>query len=389
MTSDILDQMKEKKLIVFPFGRDGKAAVDIFLAHGYNICAIWDNNKYGQQYRGISVEKPAAVNDSETAVLLCAGESILDDLLCQAQSLTNCVYFGGDLLRSMELTHNEYGKAFLLINQRIEAEWSGNHPEQLVLHSMELPITDRCSLKCRDCCNLMQYFTQPTDADVDQTLADADRVLESVDRIEELRLLGGEPFVSKMLYRYVKHFASQKKIDFVHIFSNGTIVPKGENLACLKHPNVFVNISNYGKISKHLAEIKELFQKERILYRVAEVSEWTNCASIMPHNRTDEQLAQIFGNCCASRLLTLRQGRLFICPFAANAQALRAIPKTADESLEIANYSTEELRQKIRSFLDKPYFAACDFCAGRPRGVVDIPAAVQTPTPLPYHKYDD
>ena len=65
------------------------------------------------------------------------------------------------------------------------------------------------------------------------------------------------------------------------------------------------------------------------------------------------------------------------------------IPKTADESLEIANYSTEELRQKIRSFLDKPYFAACDFCAGRPRGVVDIPAAVQTPTPLPYHKYDD
>ena len=61
---------------------------------------------------------------------------------------------------------------------------------------------------------------------------------------DRLRLLGGEPFVSKQLYRYVQHFVDQDKIEFIHIFSNGTIVPTGENLECLKHPKVFVNISN-------------------------------------------------------------------------------------------------------------------------------------------------
>lgn len=383
-----LDQLASRPIILFPFGRDGKAALDTFLAHGYTVCAIWDNFKYGQTYHGIPVEKPEAVADDTAAVVLCAGTSIQEMLLKQAESLCQEVYLGGDVLRSMELSYREYGSNFMLINQSIESEWSHSHPDQLVLHSLELPITDRCSLRCRDCSNLMQYFTNPTDADIEATLADADYVLNCVDRIEQLRLLGGEPFVSKQLYRYVQHFVNCDKIEFIHIFTNGTIVPTGDNLECLKHPKVFVNISNYGPLSRHIEEIESLFQQEHILYRAADVTEWTDCSGIAEHHRSCEELSQIFGDCCASRLLTLRGGRLFICPFLANAQALHAIPKAVDESLELSGYKGMELRQALREFMEKTYFCGCDFCAGRPRGVVNIPAAIQAKEPKAYDRYD-
>ncbi|MDR3766298.1 MAG: radical SAM protein [Butyricicoccus sp.] len=382
------EQLAHRPIILFPFGRDGKAALDTFLAHGYTVRAIWDNRKYGQTYQGIPVEQPEAITDEAVAVVLCAGASIQEMLLAQAQSLCPTVYLGGDVLRSMDLTHREYGNNFMLINQSIESEWSQDHPHQLVLHSLELPITDRCSLRCRDCSNLMQYFTAPKDADIEQALADADQVLDSVDRIEQLRLLGGEPFVSRHLYRYVQHFAGHDKIEFIHIFSNGTIVPTGENLECLKHPKVFVNISNYGPLSRHIPEIEALFQREHILYRVADVTEWTDCASITEHHRSPERLAQVFGDCCASRLLTLRGGRLFICPFLANAQALHAIPAAADESLLLSQYSKDELTDALQRFLAKTSFRGCDFCNGRPRGVVNIPAAVQAKEPRSYRRYD-
>ena len=383
------EQLSHRPIILFPFGRDGKAALDTFLDHGYTVRAIWDNRKYGQIYQGIQVEKPQAITDERVAIVLCAGDSIQEMLLEQAQLLCQTIYLGGDILRAMDLTHREYGNNFMLINQSIESEWSQDHPYQLVLHSLELPITDRCSLRCRDCSNLMQYFTSPKDADIEATLADADKVLDSVDRIEQLRLLGGEPFISKQLYRYVQHFVDHDKIEFIHIFSNGTIVPTGENLECLKHPKVFVNISNYGSLSRHISEIEALFQREQILYRVADVTEWTDCSDIAKHHRSPKHLAQIFGDCCASRLLTLRSGRLFICPFLANAQALHAIPTAVDESLLLSQYSKDELTAALQCFLEKTSFRGCDFCNGRPRGVVNIPAALQAKEPRSYHRYDE
>lgn len=385
----MLKQFQNIEVIVFPFGRDSRFAIDVLLSHGFHIQKIWDNYKAGTTYRGIPVEHPAQVKEKDTAVLVYAEDALINPLFQQAVQLCKCVYYGGDIMRCFDLTHEEYRNNFMVINQSIENEWHREHPQHLSLHSLELPITERCSLKCRDCSNLMQYFTHPQDANIAETLSDADKILRSVDRIEQLRLLGGEPFVSNQLHRYVNHFVELDKIGFVHIYSNGTILPTGENLKCLKHKKVFVNISNYGKISKKIADIQALFQKEEILYRVVDVTQWTNCSTIKKRERTAAQQQEVFFNCCANGLLTLKNGRLYICPFLANAYVLKAIPKDTDESLLLSNYDCSTLHTAIKQFLKKEYFAGCNFCASRPLGIVDIPAAIQTKQPLMYRKYDD
>ena len=85
------EQLSSRPIILFPFGRDGKAALDTFLAHGYTVRAIWDNIKHGQSYQGIPVQKPEAITDDAVAIVLCAGTSIEEMLLKQAQSLCQTV----------------------------------------------------------------------------------------------------------------------------------------------------------------------------------------------------------------------------------------------------------------------------------------------------------
>ena len=39
--------------------------------------------------------------------------------------------------------------------------------DKLVLKSLDVQITEKCSLKCKDCSNLMQYYKKPVDTDYD------------------------------------------------------------------------------------------------------------------------------------------------------------------------------------------------------------------------------
>lgn len=384
---DELETLKQSELIIFPFGQSGKPAVDTLLAHGFKIHSIWDNMKSGT-YQGIPICRPAAGTEGGYPVILCADKRLGEILHQQADQLGYQVYHGGELLRSMELTRREYANNSVLINQRIEVSWQGDHADRFAMHILEIPITERCSLKCRDCSNLMQYYSKPRDADVEKTLADADQIIQAVDHIDEVRLLGGEPFVSKQLYQYVEHFIKQEKVEFIYLYTNATILPKGENLDCLKHHNVFVYISNYGEISKKLTEIEHLFQQEGILYHVSDVTQWTACSSFIQHHRTPQELEDLFGSCCTSECSVLKNGRLYGCPFLAQASTLYAIPKEANEFLQLSDYqTTDALRQALKDFLNKSYFSGCDFCAGRPYGVFNIPAAQQTKEVLPYKKY--
>ena len=84
------------------------------------------------------------------------------------------------------------------------------------------------------------------------------------------------------------------------------------------------------------------------------------------HNRSPERLKQIFKECCAKTLYTLLNGKLYTCPFIANAGELRAIPENKADYVDL-NLEPENLGEKIRKLVKKKtFFPACDFCDGRP-----------------------
>jgi hypothetical protein len=240
-------------------------------------------------------------------------------------------------------------------------------------------------MKCRDCSNLMQYYSAPKHSDLDLLFSAVDRIMESIDWIYEFRVLGGEPFVNKQMHKVVNRLASYETVDRIIIYTNATIVPKGENLTCLTHPKVMLDITNYGPHSVNYDRLVETLDENGIGY-ITKIPAWTDSGTILYRERTESELADTFINCCVNDVLTLLNGRLYRCPFSANATNLNAIPYNSDDVIDLTDDTKRgsELRRDIeRLYTGRRYLTACSYCNGRDFRTPKIVPAIQVKLPLP------
>ena len=77
-----------------------------------------------------------------------------------------------------------------------------------------------------------------------------------------------------------------------------------------------------------------------------------------------------------------------MCPFAAHAENLHAIPESPSDSINLlAKGEKEKLRSSIRNLaFEREYLEACKSCNGRDHNVASVDAAIQTKKPLSYKK---
>ena len=258
------------------------------------------------------------------------------------------------------------------------------HPERLTVQSVDLMITEKCSMKCRDCSNLMQYYEHPENADMAEMLAMIDGLCDKMDEIYEFRVIGGEPFMHKELHTVVSHVCAKTNVLKVSIFTNATIVPRDHQWDALRHEKVYFFITDYDTLSRNIRPLVAALEERKIAYVSEKANGWTDCASLEKHNRTKEQNEALWTACCAKNLATLADGRLYRCPFAANAAKLGAVPDYTGDYLAVDGAS----RDQIRSFLrDKTMIDTCDHCNGRSYDAPVIKAGIQTKVPLKYVRY--
>jgi hypothetical protein len=236
--------------------------------------------------------------------------------------------------------------------------------KKLFLHSVDLIITERCSLKCKDCSNLMQYYEHPKDVGTAELLNSIDQLFSVVDEVNEVRVIGGEPFMNKDWHIIVKRLLEEPKLHYVVIYTNGTIVP--DHLDALVNDKVMVLVTDYGHRNTKtlIAELKD----HGIPCRIEKVGGWTACGEVKKHNRSRLNNEKVFRECCVHNLTNLSNGKLYRCPFEANAVRLGLIP---DEGQPITT------RDDIKAYIEKQSINACDWCNGRPFGAPEITPAIQ------------
>ena len=254
----------------------------------------------------------------------------------------------------------------------------------LLLKYVDIVITERCSMKCRDCANLMQYYAAPRHVDCADLLASVDAIVAAVDGISELRVLGGEPFVNKEMHTVVNHVVACPTVGRVVVYTNATIVPTGANLSCLQHAKVLVDITNYGVHSRNYEALLACLREHRINF-LTKIPVWTDSGRIQRVERTPAELADVFANCCVNDVLTLLHGKLYRCPFSANATNLGAVPERASEVVDVCHEDSRDgLRAAVRSLYTKATpLAACDYCNGRDYRTPRIEAGLQVRRPIP------
>lgn len=264
------------------------------------------------------------------------------------------------------------------------------------LRSLDIMITTKCSLKCESCANLMQYYIAAKNTD-HEILSAIEILNENVDAISEFRIIGGEPLMNKGWAHIVNGIIEKDAERKIFIYTNGTIAPKDEQLETFHGKNVNFYITDYGKLSRNINKLTENLTKYDISYSRKPANNWVDCSSIRQHKRTVSELKEVFKECCAKQLYTLLNGRLYTCPFIANAANLNAIPDNRADYIDLFS-KTHDLKQKIRKLVKmENFFPACDFCDGRPNdpttaleydGKGMITPGHQTSKPLPYKPYN-
>ena len=78
------------------------------------------------------------------------------------------------------------------------------------MRSLDVMITTRCSLKCKNCSNLMQYYKNPENTDGSEIIKALDIIHNNVDFISEYRVIGGEPLMNRDWASIVNNLSKKK-----------------------------------------------------------------------------------------------------------------------------------------------------------------------------------
>lgn len=373
-----MDIPKNKPIVIYGAGIVGRVIYNLLTKKGYKVEAMCDNNQKIKANDVVHIDKLKVKNP----FFIIAASSLYDAI----NNLTNKGYHdwmvGERLLSDIDCLQKspvlDFEK-FTIETLRICHE--GYTSKRFFIKSVDIVITQRCSLRCQGCSNLMQYYSQPTNYSTSSILTDIDKFLGVVDEVMETRVIGGEPFMNPDWPLVVKKLVGERKVKRVVIYTNGTILPP--DLTALKNKKVIVIISNYGKLSRNLGKLVEAFKKENIFHHVLEIEYWMDCFSIKKQNRTDKKNEEIFRECaCGRNLTTLMEGKIFRCPFSANAHILKAVPNFKEDWVGLDN------RKKLYNFLyGITTLKTCNYCTSRAYKSKTTEPFFQIKKPLTYVRY--
>ena len=385
-----------QELVIFGAGDVGRYILQICRSKGVRPVAFCDNRlPVGTEIDGLKVYRLADIAAVCTQPAFVIAIRDLEAVVHQLQQAGYAhwqpaidFYDIRDMKPSADaLYHN------LLLYWYRQRYFLDQNPWQIA--NVDFVITERCSLKCRDCSNLMQYYLQPENFSLAVLIQQLDDLLLFVDELFELRVIGGEPFMNSAVYEFVAYAARQEKIKSIVLYTNGTILPDDTQMQYLKNPKVWFSISNYGELSRNLLALTQKLDGLGIGYECKPVEYWTKCSSFTPHHRTREELQAVYHDCCVRTMLTYLRGRLYPCPFIGNAMNLGAIPFNKQETMGITERQQdpaviEKMRQEFKAKFYRPdYLSSCNYCNGRPILVAEnekIAPHVQTVKPLAYEK---
>ncbi|HYE12002.1 MAG TPA: radical SAM protein, partial [Patescibacteria group bacterium] len=334
----------KKPIVLFGTAHMGLVAKKTLEFLGSNPTYFCDNNKTIQ---GTTVESLLVISPQQIAeehpdanIFICSfNKRARSQLKKQLSSLGLSNIHSIDILLYVYfiklVKRNVRAEDFLDTIHKVFNE--GESDEELVINLMGLVITQRCSLKCRDCGSLMQYYQSPYHYDIDMIIMQIKRLSEAADVIGRVDIVGGEPFLHPNLVEICKEISRIPNILMAQVVTNGTILPSEETIRELGECGILVTISDYEELSTKKLEIIKACEKNGVcIWTDVKPSGWTDMGSLDSCNRTMDENIKIYQNCTARiDCNSLQNGEYHLCPRSSHAAVLGAVPKIEGEYVNI------------------------------------------------------
>ncbi len=369
-----------------------------------SITAICDTEKRKtfQSFKNFEViHTPDLKQRYPQARFLFASQHIVD---VEDQLLSygyNEFYSALELLENYEIKKHEHSVSDDYMEKRLTIYKKSHQAyfdeSKIYMRSLDIMITTKCSLKCESCSNLMQYYTDAKHSEKNNILNSIKVLHEHVEEISEYRLIGGEPMMNRDWANITYEISEKHPDNEIFIYTNGTIPPQETQLEKFKGRKVNFVITEYGKLSRNLGKLQEMLDKFNITYVSTPAENWLDCSDLKKHNRKPQENQEVFKQCCVKYIYTLLDGKLYRCPFIANAANLKALPDNKANYVDLLNDNTNLSKKIERLIKSRYFFPGCDSCVGRPydtsgkigyNGKGMITPGIQSKQPLKYKIYN-
>ncbi len=376
------DLREGQKIIVYGAGRYGEIALKGLEAEGLSVDFFADRAYAGGDYLGVPVIAPEELVNHLDDVILIASYNYFYDMLAFLQNL-NAEYIYDIEAQLMEDINEADLTEYALDEKKNYQKYLNtiNHCDgkELILGHCEVVVTEKCTLKCRDCANLMQYYNNPSTLDMEQIIRSFQVFLDTIDILLEMRILGGEPFICQDLDRLLNAFVKNDKIKRIAIYTNSTIVPKQAVIDSLRNKKISVHMSDYGKYSRNLGTLDKVLSENDIEHYIHPYEDWYDMGDLSKRNYSEEMLEKIFSGCYMARCYTFYRGRFYLCPRAAHGEQLGIFTNGADEVVYFDEPAIDmkQKREELKKVLNQKYITACDYCSGSNVKSKVVQAAVQ------------
>lgn len=381
--------LKGADVWIYGFGAAGKWASDNIKS---NVKGFIDSGaaKHGKKYSNIVVHSPdqakKLINPDD--IILVTVLDIQDVVpVIESKLADNKWHALGEYMTEQKANLNLTGESDEFVEYTLKAvelcHKSFINKDRKFLHSVDVVISEKCTLNCKDCANLMPYFEDAQNINYDMVVRDFENLVSKIEHVFEVRLIGGEPFVNKDIYRIIDYFLESTKITKLVIYTNATIPLKANLMEKYVNPKLVFSITDYGDLSKNTKKVTGMLDEMNIAYRALPPNNWTDSAGIGDQKRTEEGMIDIFERCCGKNLFTIMYGKLYRCPFVANAERLHAIPFDQRNGVSLEG-TIEEIVEYTN---DIKYLPSCNFCNGRSHDAPEITPAIQADGKIPYKKY--
>jgi len=404
---------KSKKIILFGAGNLGILTIEAFKNFNIQPDFFYDNskNKQNNKFHNIKVlnEDEFKKIPKNSYIILCNNyiDATLDFLKLNnfkeaydcSEILLNYKYNLEDLLKIQEENLHLGPLKPLLDHERVinlhvntYSDTKKNPTEKLLIKYLDIVVTERCSMKCIDCSNLMQYYKKPKNSDFNELKFSLERLMKVVDGVYEFRVIGGEPFTNRELDKILSLMIEYDHLKNIVIYTNAQHIPTGNTLEVLKNPKIKLDITNYKKVNRSAKHDRliDVLQKNKIKYVTHIANIWTDSGRIKFRNLKEKDLKKMFMNCCVNDVLSLLNGKIYRCPFSAGAHNLKAIPDDKRDIVNISdvNISDDLIKEQLTSLYTRKdrqdYISACNYCGGRDFNTPLIKAATQTKLPISF-----
>lgn len=406
-TQNFLDIFKNKRIIIFGAGKIGRRIYQSLQTFGLKTDFFWDNNADKiRKFARVSILKPEPniipVKKRQQYIIIVTifAQNVSKDItniLCQTgysqviydrKIINSIIYLAcKQNLRNKKFSFNistcqscpvsKENSNCDIFSSNISQKFAKgvnnflNKQDKLVVPKIGILISNKCTLTCKGCNHLRDLY-RPGDViefTTDEILHSLKKIIESVDLINQVTVVGGEPFLHPDFFEIFKKILALPKIGIIQIITNGTVIPKNPRIFNLmSDKRVIVDVSGYGEnIPRKFQENVKIFldklKKYKINHQYMNTLQWFDFGNFSKRKYTKKQHHHNYLSCCFISN-DIFNGKLYKCSRSVFATYLGKIPDYPKDYIDLHKYTKDKLRRELIKFFHNEYLQVCLHCNG-------------------------